>query len=201
MMPVSMRTVLLLSSTLALALPASAQSNRAGGLPKLDVDGTFPSQRNKETLKALWQNEGKIIYLDGIDLEFENFPPISSVIKNCYRSENQPSLGGNLDGSFIAVPIPLKTHTTDEITSGSGSDYTNYDCEFYVSFTMLNKRKLPTSSAGTGILTILVRKPFLVSYQKSGYVSTFNLREVPMPRDSTTKQTQGDACKRFPNLC
>lgn len=179
----TIRTVLSLAALVGLALVtastcAAAQSNPAGNLPILDIDGMFPSQRNKAAVQLLYKNEGKIIYLNGIDLEFQYMSPYSDILRNCYNAGADGVDYSRLEGTRIAIPEPQVSDTTDEKTYDNGIAYKNHVCEHYVTFTMRDKRRVPKSSAGTGMETVIIRKPFLVSLTKSGFMKTFNLREM-----------------------
>jgi hypothetical protein len=182
-----------LLAILTLAMPQYVRSQDLS-VPTLNIDGMFPSQRNRDVLRILELSDGKIVFLERVYYEFQNFEPYNSLLKNCYADDK--IFDGLFNDRTLSIPIPLSIHRTDEDTSKDGSAYKKYDCEYTISFSMLNTSKLPRNSIGTGSGFVVVRKPFLVNHIRSGYLKIFALREVP-----TNTVGSGEACARFPNLC
>lgn len=148
--------------TLSLITDAFSQS-----IPSLNVDAMYPSKENLNVLSILNRYEGKVVYLNIVMFEFQNFEPYNSIEKNCYQNTSDLVYRGNFSDATIFLPVPNKT-----------GNYKDYYCDYALQFSMYDKRKLATSSAGTGSLAVIVRKRFLVSRTRSGGMTVFNLREM-----------------------
>ncbi len=154
--------IVVASISISLITGAFSQS-----IPSVSIDAMYPSKDNKNVLSVLSRYEGKIIYVNTVFFEFQKFEPYESIEKNCYNNTSDLVYRGHFDDATIFFPIPNKS-----------GNYKNYYCDYAVHFSMYDKRKLATSSLGTGSLAVIVRKQFLVSRTRNGGMTIFNLREI-----------------------
>ena len=140
---------------------------------------TFADESNTTVLSTLRENDGKKIYLDTINADFEpGLPENSNITNNC----TYPDLNSDSKVDSITVPLPMpqayyKKNNLDY--SGTKNDFANYICDISIEVNFDKPTKLLVSSGGTGIINFVIRRNFVVNFLYGpGSFTRIGLREV-----------------------